>query len=103
MAARTPEERTGAFLSALIDEPEILITEDVEESTAVTPPLVLAELAEVTRTGVTPPPAPLPLGGEARDHADRVRFVLLWHVGMSQDAADDVLARAHDLMPRVRR
>lgn len=102
MAARSPEERMGAFAAAL-DEPDILITEDVEETTALTPPAQLLELAAVTRTGVTPPPAPLPLGAEARDHADRVRFVLLWHSGMSQDAADDVLKRAHGLMPRVRR
>lgn len=95
--ARAPEERLSAFVDAL----ELDV--DVEEVTEVTPPAVLLELAAETRTGVTPPPAPLPLGPEARDHADRVRFVLLWHAGMSQEQADEVLRRAHDLMPRARR
>lgn len=97
VAGRTPDERASAFVDAL--ELEV----DVEEVTEVTPPAVLLELAAETRTGVTPAPGPAPLGPEARDFAERLRFALGFEVGWSPVRIDRLIERVQSLMPRGRR
>lgn len=92
----------GAFVAAL-DEPEILITEDIPEDTLVTPPAMLVDLAAETRTGVTPPPAPMPLGPEARILGERYRFAIREALGLPEDLIAAIARRAVELMPRGRR
>jgi len=100
MAVATERDRSFA---AALESDEILIVDDAEESTAVTPPAVLVELAEVTRTGVTLAPLPAPLGPEAQAFADRTRFYLQMRLGFSPEKTDAAIASITALMPRGRR
>lgn len=65
----------------------------------------LEHMAAESREGdVTPPPSrkstPLPLGEEATDFGDRLRFVLCVRRGINEALVNESLAEARALMPR---
>ncbi len=99
MAPRSPEDRVGAFVRALDGDDQILIIEDGEDTTAVTPPERLEALAAES----TPPPALRELHSQAQAMSDRWRHSVRVMLGLPEDLIDALAKYAHEHMPRGRR
>jgi len=101
------EGRIEAFIAALEgdDTDQILIVDDGEEPTALTPPALVIELTEVMRGDPTPAPSelPVPIGREALMVIERFRFVLGYQCGWGSASIEDVVRKVRSLMPRVNR